>query len=106
MLVGAGDHIGGTADQRLQRFRAAAEIGDGDVKPLFLEVAEPLGQRQRQIIQRALAADAEHEIRLFDLVLGLGGCAAQDQRCDDPGGEFDGFHGRWSPCIQFHWLAY
>ena len=62
VLVGAGDHVDRAADQRLQRLRAAAEIVDGDVEPLLLEVAEPLADGQRQIVERGLAADAEGDL--------------------------------------------
>ena len=52
----------------VQRLRAAAEIVDGDVEPLFLEVAEALADRQRKIVQRGLATDREGEL----LFLGRG----------------------------------
>jgi hypothetical protein len=48
--------------------RAAAEIVDGDVEPLLLEVAEALADRQRKIVQRGLATDREGEL----LFLGRG----------------------------------
>jgi len=66
VLVGAGDDVDGAAHQRLQRLRAAAEIVDGDVEALLLEVAEPLADRQRQIVERALAADGERDLLLLD----------------------------------------
>ena len=66
MLVGAGDHVDRAADQRLQRLRAAAEVVDGDVEALLLEIAEPLADGQRQIVQRGLAADAEGDLLLLD----------------------------------------
>ena len=66
VLVGARDHVDRAADQRLQRLRAAGEIVDGDVEALLLEVAEPLGERQRQVVEQALAADAERQVRLLE----------------------------------------
>ena len=39
--------------------RAAGEIGDFDVEALVLEVAEPVGDGERQVIERVLAADRE-----------------------------------------------
>ena len=66
MLVGAGDDVDRAADQRLQRLRAAAEVVDGDVEPLLLEVAEPLADGQRQVVERGLAADGEGDLLLLD----------------------------------------
>ena len=77
MLVGAGDDVDRTADQRLQRLCAAAEVIDGDVEALLLEISEPLADRQRQIVERGLAADGERDLFLFD---GLGLCGAERQR--------------------------
>ncbi len=71
VLIGAGDHVDRAADQRLQRLRAAGEIVDGDVEALLLEEAEPLGERERQVVQQALAADAERQVGLL-----LRSCAA------------------------------
>jgi hypothetical protein len=66
VLVGAGDDVDGAADQCLQRLRTAAEIIDGDVEALLLEIAEALADRQRQIIERGLAADREGHLFLLD----------------------------------------
>ena len=52
VLVGAGDDVGRAADQRGQRLRAALEVADLDVEALLLEVAELLGERERQIVER------------------------------------------------------
>jgi hypothetical protein len=65
VLVGTGNDVDRTADQRLQRLRAAAEIVDGDVESLLLEVAEALADRQRKVVQRGLAADREGELLLL-----------------------------------------
>ena len=40
VLIGAADHVGAAADQRLQRARAALEIVDVDLEPFLLEQAE------------------------------------------------------------------
>jgi hypothetical protein len=77
VLVGAGDDVDRTADQRLQRLRAAAEIIDGDVEALLLEISEPLADRQRQIVERGLAADGERDLFLFD---GLGVCGGAERQ--------------------------
>src|SRR5262249_39096510 len=66
VLVGAGDDVDGAAHQRLQRLRAATEIVDGDVEALLLEVAEPLADGERQIVERGLAADGKRELFLLD----------------------------------------
>src|SRR5262249_23644997 len=66
VLVGAGDDVDGAAHQRLQRLRAATEVVDGDVEALLFEVAKPLADRQRQIVERGLAADGEGELFLLD----------------------------------------
>src|SRR5439155_22318770 len=65
-IIASGDAEDGAAEQSLERLGAAGEIVDGDVETLLLEIAEPLGDRQRQIIQPALAADRERDVRLFD----------------------------------------
>src|SRR5205823_6160445 len=72
VLIGAGDHVDGAADQRLQRLRAAAEVIDGDVEALLLEIAEPFTDRQRQVIERGLAADRQRDGFPLD-TLTLGG---------------------------------
>ena len=51
MLERARDDIGAAADHRLQRVRAAGEVGDFDVEPFVLEVVAALGDRQRQVIE-------------------------------------------------------
>jgi hypothetical protein len=93
VLVGAGDHVDRAADQRLQRLRAAAEIVDGDVEALFLEVAEPLADRQRQVIERGLATDAERDLlslrRLAERLTLRGERERQGERAD---GASHGFH--------------
>ncbi len=85
VLIGAGDDVGRAADQRLQRLRAAAEIGDGDVEALLLEVAEPLGQRQLQVIEQPLAADAERQVFLLRAL--RAGCAREGERQRQRGGD-------------------
>ena len=77
VLVGAGDDVDRTADQRLQRLRPTAEIVDGDVEALLLEISEPLADRQRQIVERGLAADGERQLLLFD---GLGVCGGAQRK--------------------------
>src|SRR5690606_26442228 len=54
-----------TADQRLQRFRAAGEVVDRDVQPFLLEEALALGDGQREVVEKRLAADAQGQVRLF-----------------------------------------
>jgi hypothetical protein len=49
VLVRARHHVDGTADQRLQGLRAAAEIVDLDLETLVLEEALPLRDRERQV---------------------------------------------------------
>ena len=39
-------------------------------RPFVLEIAEALGDRQRQVIERRLAADGDVHVRLFDLRMG------------------------------------
>ena len=77
VLIGAGDDVDGAADQCLQRLRTAAEIIDGDLEALLLEVSEPLADRQRQIVERGLAADGERDLFLFD---GLGVCGGAERK--------------------------
>src|SRR5262245_65954675 len=65
MLIGAGDDVNRAADECLKGLRAATEIVDDDVEALLLEVAEPLGDGQRQIVERGLAADAQRDLPLL-----------------------------------------
>src|SRR5262245_22414441 len=65
MLIGAGDDVNRAADECLKGLRTAAEIVDDDVEALLLEVAEPLGDGQRQIVERGLAADAQRDLPLL-----------------------------------------
>ena len=67
MLVGAGHHVGAAADHRLQRARAAREVADAHVQALVLEVAQALGDGERQVVQRGLAADRDVHVALLDL---------------------------------------
>ena len=66
VLERARDDVGAAADHRLQRARAAGEIGDRDVEAFGLEVAQALGDRQRQVVQQVLAADGDRQLRLLD----------------------------------------
>src|SRR5262249_50547405 len=82
---GAGDAADGAAGERLQRLRAAAEVVDGDVEALLLEVAEPLCNGQRQIVERGLAADAQSDLLLFGRLSLRGAHESQngDKRCEE-----------------------
>jgi hypothetical protein len=62
VLVRARHEVDAAADQRLQRARAAGEVEDLDVEPLGLEVALALGDRERQVVEQRLAADADREL--------------------------------------------
>ena len=53
-----------------------AKIGDLDVEALVLEVAEPLGDRERQIEQRGLAADREPHLGLRAALRGASAASA------------------------------
>src|SRR5262249_16087478 len=52
------------------RLRATLEVIDLDVEPLLLEVAEAIGQRQRQVIECRRATDPEPHVYLLRLVVG------------------------------------
>jgi len=80
VIEGAGDHVGAAADQRLQRPRAAGKIGNLHVEPRVAEVAEALGDSQREIEQRRLAADGEPHPRRFRLCLLAAGEAARGEQ--------------------------
>jgi hypothetical protein len=67
VLVGAGHHIGAAAHQRLERLGAALEVVDLDVEACVLVEALGLGDRDRQVIERRLAADGHHYLGLFRL---------------------------------------
>ena len=51
---------------RLQRARAAGEVDDRHVEPFGLEVAQRLGDRQRQVVQQVLAADGDRDLGLLE----------------------------------------
>ena len=85
VLVGAGDDVDRAADQRGERLRAALEIVDLDVEPLLLEEAELLGERQRQVVERVAAADAELDVLLLRR-LGAGAAGGQHHGCGDGDG--------------------
>ena len=65
VLEGARHHVGAAAHHRLQRARAAGEVDDGQVQPFGLEVAQLLGNGQRQVVQQVLAADGDAQLGLF-----------------------------------------
>ena len=65
VLIGPCHHIDRAAYQRLQRARAAGEVIDRHVEAEFLEIAVPLRDRQRQVIEQVLAADAERQLCLL-----------------------------------------
>ena len=67
VLVGAGNDVRAAADHRFEGPRAAREVADAHIQPFVLEVAEPLGERQRQVVERGPAADRDMHIRLLDL---------------------------------------
>jgi hypothetical protein len=72
VLIGTSDKIDRAANQRLQRFGTTGKIIDFHIKAKILEMALPLGNRQRQVIQQRLAADAKAELGLLDSALRAG----------------------------------
>ena len=66
VFISTRHHIDGTAHQGLQGFGPACEIIDFDIKARLLEIAFALGNRQRQIIEQSLAADADGQLGLFN----------------------------------------
>ena len=69
VLVGARHHVGAAADHGFQRASAAGEVADAHVQPLVLEVAQPFGDCQRQVVQGDLAAHRDMDVALLDLSL-------------------------------------
>ena len=65
VLVGAGHHVGAAAHQGLERLGAALEVVDLDVEARILEEALGLGDRDRQVVERRLAADRQHQLGLL-----------------------------------------
>src|SRR5260370_940401 len=57
----------GRGAPRLERARATREIADAHIEPLVLEVAESLGQGERQVVQRGLPAHGDVDVPLFKL---------------------------------------
>jgi hypothetical protein len=94
VLEAAGHHVGAAADQRLQRPRAAREIRDLDLDTVLAEIAEPLGDRERQVEQGGLAADREPNARELRLcVLAASGQRGGDERGESDCGLAKAFHG-------------
>ena len=58
-------HIRTTAHHRLQSPRATRKIRDRDIQTLCLEVAQLLGNRQRQVVKQVFTAHGNAELRLF-----------------------------------------
>jgi hypothetical protein len=58
VFVRARHHVGTAADHGLQRLGATGKVDDLDVEPFFLEVAQALGDRQRQVVEQVLAPTA------------------------------------------------
>jgi hypothetical protein len=83
VIEGADPHLGAAADQRLQGTGAALHIGDLDIEARASEVAEPLGDRKRQIEDRRLATDRQPWLGYFRLVLRHGRGEQRDcEKCD------------------------
>jgi len=79
MIERAGGDVGAAADQRLQRLGPASEIADLDVQPGRFEIAQPFGNRQRQIIEQRLAAHGQLDIGLFQALRHAGAGQARTQ---------------------------
>jgi hypothetical protein len=88
VLVGTAHHIGRACDRRLQGLGAAREIHDLDGHAFRAEVAELVGDRQRQRVERRLAAHGDGEFALLDTGLRTQR-GRSDSRCrqDHAGGE-------------------
>jgi hypothetical protein len=72
VLVGARDHLGAAPDHRPERLRSAGEVADLDLQAFGLEIAELLGDRERQVVERALSADGDVNVALLDLSIDQG----------------------------------
>src|SRR5947207_403504 len=92
MVEGADTHFGAAADERLQSTGAALHVGNLDFEARVLEVAEPLGDRERQIEDRRLAANRESQLRHLRFVL------RADRRHQHDGGDRNGTR-RYAPHI-------
>ena len=66
------------ADQCLQRFCAAGEIGNLNVETFIFEIAQALGERKGQIKQRGFTADGDRDVGFFQC-LGMGERAEKKQ---------------------------
>ena len=83
VIEGADAHLGTAADERLQGAAAALHISDFDLEASVAEMAEPLGDRERQIEDCRFAADSQPHLRHFRFVLCAGrahqrGCGNRD----------------------------
>src|SRR6185312_10391753 len=66
MLVSAGHDVDAAAQKCLQGLGATGKVEDFDVEPFLLEIAVALGDRERQIVDKRLAADTDRELRFFE----------------------------------------
>ena len=94
VLVGARHEIDAAADQRLQCARTARKAEDLDVEPFGLEVALPLRDRERQVVEERLAADADRELGFFRR---LGGGKRCGQRQRERATKDGRTSGSWAP---------
>ena len=62
VLVGPRYHIGAAAYHRAQCLRASRKVADLQVQTFLLEVAELLGDGERQVVQRGFAPDGDMDV--------------------------------------------
>src|SRR6266496_4289019 len=63
VLVGSRYDIGASVHHRPQRLRASGKVADRQAQTFFLEVAELLGDGERQVVQRGFSPDGDMQDR-------------------------------------------
>ena len=75
VLVETGDHVHRSAHHRGQRFRAPAQVGDGNGQPFVLEIAELVRQCEWKVDELRLSPDRHLDV---GLVLRVRACGDED----------------------------
>src|SRR6266508_3793281 len=72
VLVGSRYDIGASAHDRPQRLRAPGKVADRQAQTFVLEVAELLGDGERQVVQRGFSPDGDMHVLLLERALRAG----------------------------------
>jgi hypothetical protein len=86
VLVGARYDVGASAYHRAQGLRPSRKVADLQVQAFVLEIAQLLGDRHRQVVERRLPAHRDVDVFFLKHPLGAGECRGQGDeerhKCD------------------------